>query len=140
MFANLKIRNPSSWTIFIFGILAAILGVVGLARPEILLELMNFDIAERADRADTDYTLVFMTTSSMASFNVGVYYVLASLINLKVFYTWTVPFRILTFTVFTLTVVNGLAPTAFIGVAVWELVGALATGAALYYERKNDIE
>lgn len=140
MFANLKIRNPSSWTIFIFGILAAILGVVGLVRPEILLELMNFDIAERADRADTDYTLVFMTTSSMASFNVGVYYVLASLINLKVFYTWTVPFRILTFTVFTLTVVNGLAPTAFIGVAVWELVGALATGAALYYERKNDIE
>lgn len=71
----------------------------------------------------------------MASFNVGIYYVLASLTNLKVFYWWTVPFRIVTFSVFMLAVANGLAPAGFIGVGLWELVGALATGGTLIRER-----
>ncbi len=134
-----RIRNLSSLTMLIFGVLAAVLGVVGLIRPEFTLQLLGFPVIDRAARAEGDYTLVFITAASMASLNMGVYYVLAALNNLKPFYTWTVPFRMVTFTVFTLAVVNGIAPAGFIGVGAWELVGALATGAALWYERRRGI-
>lgn len=130
----MKIRDASGWTIFIFGALAFLLGLIGLIRPEILLSILGFEVVERAARSSSDYTITFMTASSMASFNVGIYYVLASLNDVKIFYRWTVPFRTLTFIVFTTIVYLGIAPQKFLGVAVWELVGALATGIALYRE------
>jgi hypothetical protein len=133
----LKIRNASGWTIFIFGSLALLLGLVGLIRPEILLSLLGFTVIDRAARAAGDYTLVFMTASSMASFNMGVYYVLAATNDFRKFYGWTVPFRLLTFTVFTLVVVTGLAPVRFLGVGIWEGLGAAATGLALYLEQRG---
>ena len=132
---NLRLRNPSSWLMFIFGVLAVVLGLIGLIRPENTLSLLNFEIIDRTQRASGDYSLVFLVASSMASVNMGVYYVLAALNNWQPFYGWTVPFRVVTFTVFTLTVINGIAPMGFIGVGIWELVGAIATGAALLYER-----
>jgi hypothetical protein len=127
----MKIRDASGWTIFIFGILALLLGLIGLIRPEILLSMLGFEVVEHAQRATSDYTIVFMTASSMASFNMGVYYVLASLNDVKIFYRWTVPFRVVTFAVFTATVLAGIAPKPFFGVGAWELAGALATGMAL---------
>ena len=133
----MKIRDAAGWTIFIFGVLALLLGLVGLIRPEILLSLLGFESVDRALRASSDYTIVFMTASSMASFNMGVYYVLASLNDVKAFYRWTVPFRAVTFTVFTLTVITGLAPGPFFGVGLWELLGAIATGIALSREGKK---
>jgi hypothetical protein len=133
----LKIRNASGWTIFIFGILAFLFGLIGLIRPELVLSAMGFNLLERASRAAGDYTLVFVTASSMASFNMGVYYILASLNDVKAFYGWTVPFRAVTFTVFTLTVITGLAPLAWMGVACWELTGGIATGLALYFENRK---
>jgi Na+-driven multidrug efflux pump len=133
----MKIRDAAGWTIFIFGILALLLGLTGLIRPEILLSILGFDIAERAQRAASDYTIVFMTASSMASFNMGVYYVLAALNDVKIFYRWTVPFRVVTFTVFTAVVVTGIAPAPFFGVGAWELAGAIATGIALGKEVKK---
>jgi hypothetical protein len=134
---SLKIRDVSGWTMFIFGILALLLGALGLIRPELILSVMGFDVLARAGRATGDYTLVFVTASSMASFNMGVYYILAALNNVKAFYRWTVPFRAVTFTVFTLTVVAGLAPVTWLGVAVWELTGGIATGLALYFENRR---
>jgi hypothetical protein len=133
----MKIRDASGWTMFIFGILALLLGLVGLIRPEMLLTLLGFDLIERGQRVPGDYTLVFMIASSMASFNIGVYYILAVLNDVKVFYRWTVPFRILTFIIFTMVVLNGLAPNRFLAVGIWELVGALSTGIALYVEGKK---
>lgn len=137
MLNNLRIRNVSGITMLIFGLLALALGLIGLLRPETTLAILGFETLERTARSSGDYTVVFLTASSMASFNVGVYYVLAALYNLKVFFWWTVPFRMVTFTVFTGAVLSGIAPQAFIGVAIWELVGALATGAALLYERQR---
>lgn len=75
----------------------------------------------------------------MAAVNMGVYYVLASLADWKPFFRWTVPFRLLTCAVFTLTVLSGRAPAGMIGVAVWEGLGAVVTGAALRYEAKRDV-
>lgn len=135
--SSLKIRDASGWTMFIFGVLAVLLGLVGLISPESLLSLLGFEIIERTQRVIGDYTLTFMAASSMASFNIGVYYVLAALNDMKKFYLWTVPFRGVTFTVFTILVVTGFAPTRFWGVGVWELTGAVATGLALFFERQK---
>lgn len=133
----MKIRDASGWTIFIFGILAFLLGLIGLIRPEVLLSLLGFEVVERTQRAAGDYTLVFMIASSMASFNIGIYYVLAAINDVKIFYRWTVPFRVVTFVIFTTVVMMGIAPTRFLGVGIWELIGALSTGIALYIENKK---
>jgi hypothetical protein len=122
---------------FIFGVLALLLGFLGLIRPELLLSILGFRVLDRAARAAGDYSLVFMIASSMASFNIGAYYILAALNDLKPFYKWTVPFRCVTPTVFTIAVMTGLAPVRFLGVAAWELSGAVATGLALWYENRK---
>ncbi len=135
--ASIKIRDASGWTIFVFGILAFLFGLIGLIRPEVLLSILGFEPADRALRASSDYTIVFMTASSMASFNIGIYYVLAAINDVKIFYRWTVPFRIVTFTVFTILVLTKTAPVNFLGVGAWELVGAVSTGIALSMEDRK---
>ena len=137
MRSTLNIRDTSGWTMFIFGVLALLLGLLGLIRPELLLSILGFTVLDRTTRATGDYTLVFMIASSMASFNVGAYYVLAALKDLKQFYKWTVPFRCLTFVVFTAAVLTNLAPARFFAVGAWELAGAIATGLALRSEIKK---
>ncbi len=133
----LKIKDASGWTMFVFGVLALLAGLLGLLRPELLLSSLGFVVLDRSARAAGDYTLVFMIGSSMASFNIGVYYILASLNDLRPFYKWTVPYRCLTFIVFTTVALTGLAPTRFLAVGAWELTGAIATGIALYSENKK---
>lgn len=137
MTSTLRIRDASGWTIFVFGFLALLFGLISLLRPELLLSVLGFNILDRPSRAAGDYTLVFIMASSMASINVGAYYILASLNDVKQFYKWTVPFRCLTFIVFTMTVIMGLAPNRFLGVGAWELTGALATGFALWKENNK---
>ena len=133
----MKIRDASGWTMLIFGVLALLLGLVGLIRPEILLSILGFEVVDRAQRAASDYTIVFMMASSMASFNMGIYYILAAINNVKTFYRWTVPFRVVTFIVFTTIVIERIAPINFLGVGVWELLGAISTGVALYIEDRK---
>jgi Na+-driven multidrug efflux pump len=137
MTAQLNIKDASGWTMAIFGILALLLGLLGLIRPEILLSLLGFTVLDRTARVAGDYTLVFIVASCMASFNMGVYYILAAFNDLKQFYKWTVPFRCVTFTVFTFIAIAGLAPVNFLGVGIWELVGAIATGLALRSDAKR---
>jgi len=137
MTSRLKIRDAAGWTMFVFGVLALLLGFLGLIRPELLLSILGFTVLDRAERVAGDYTLVFMIASSMASFNIGAYYILVALNDLKPFYKWTVPFRCVTPVVFTIAVLTGLAPVRFLGVAVWELTGAVATGLALWQENKK---
>ncbi|WP_198944010.1 hypothetical protein [Streptomyces sp. CB03234] len=119
----------------VFGLLATALGAVGLASPDALLAVMGFAPIPDARRAEGDHTLAFLTASSMAAVNMGVYYLLAALADWKAFFRWTVPFRLLTCAVFTLAVVTGRAPAGFLGVGLWEGLGAVVTGAALRYER-----
>jgi len=122
---------------FTFGVLALLLGLLGLVRPELLLSILGFPILDRAARISGDYTIVFMVASSMASFNMGVYYILAALNDFKSFYRWTVPFRCVTFLVFTTAALTGLAPLRFIGVGAWELTGAIATGLAIQKKQEK---
>lgn len=131
MTSSLKIRDAAGWTMFIFGALAFLLGLLGLLRPELLLSILGFAVLDRTARGSGDYTLVFITAASMASFNIGVYYVLAAWNDMKQFYKWTIPFRCLTFVVFSVAVLTNLAPARFLAVGIWELTGAIATGLAL---------
>jgi hypothetical protein len=137
MGSTLKLRDAAGWTMFVFGVLALLLGLLGVIRPELILSMLGFTVLDRAARAAGDYTLVFMIASSMASFNMGVYYILAALNDLRVFYRWTVPFRCLTFLVFTTAALTHLAPGRFAAVGAWELAGAIATGIALYFDSKK---
>ena len=137
MTSTLKIRDAAGWTIFVFGTLAFVLGLLGLIRPELLLSILGFSVLDRAARAAGDYSVVFITAASMASFNIGVYYILAALNDLKQFYKWTVPFRCVTFVVFSLAVLTNLAPARFFAVGAWELTGAIATGIALRAEKRK---
>ena len=69
---------------FIFGSLAFPLGLIGLIRPEIPHSALGFKVVERTQRAASDYTIVFMSASSIASFNMGVSYMFAVLNDVKV--------------------------------------------------------
>ncbi|WP_449063962.1 hypothetical protein [Planomonospora algeriensis] len=128
-------RTPSGWTIAVFGLLAFLLGLLGLLSPDTTLEMLGFEVLQT--RAPGDYTLVYMAASSMAAVNMGVYYMLASAVDFRPFFLWTVPFRLVTFTVFTTLVVTGEAPAKFLGVGLWEGAGALITGAALWWESRR---
>jgi len=129
-------RSLAGWTMAVFGMLAIVLGVVGLIRPTALLQLLGFAIVPAAERGDEDFTTVFVATSSMASFNMGIYYLVAVATEWRAFYLFTVVFRLVTCTVFTALVLTDAAPGRFIGVAAWEGLGAIATGLALWWERR----
>ena len=51
--------------------------IFGLTSSETMLHLMNFSVIDRSTRQDGDYTLAFLTCSSMGSLNMGVYYSVA---------------------------------------------------------------
>ena len=123
----------ASWTMAIFGALAFVCGAVGIVWPEGTLALLG---CERPDtRTEGDYTLTFATASSMAALNMGAYYLLAARANWRAFFRWTVPFRCVTVWVFTMAVLLDRAPIGFLGVAAWELIGAIATAVALRWDR-----
>jgi uncharacterized membrane protein HdeD (DUF308 family) len=131
------VRDASGWTMFVFGLLALLLGLLGILRPEFLLSILGLSQPGGATRATGDHTLAFTIASAMASFNVGAYYVLAALNDMKKFYLWTVPFRGLTFAVFGIAALTRLAPAPFFGLAAWEAAGAAATGLALYFDNQR---
>jgi hypothetical protein len=130
-------RSVAGWTIAVFGAMAVLLGAVGLVWPDALLAMLGFEIVDPAERAPEDHTRVFVAASSMASFNMGVYYLLASAHEWRPFYRFTVAFRLLTWAIFTALVIVETAPARFLAVALWEGVGAAATGFALAYDGRR---
>ncbi|MFV2009536.1 MULTISPECIES: hypothetical protein [unclassified Micromonospora] len=132
-------RSVSGWTVAVFGAMALLLGAVGLAQPDVLFVLLGFDTLPTGERAAGDYTRTFMAASSMASFNMGVYYLLAAVTDWRPFFLFSVIFRLVTTVVFTVVVVAEVAPVRFVGVAAWEGLGAVVTGVALLTERRRRV-
>ena len=124
-------KSPSGWTVAVFGALALTTGALGLLAPGALAGALGFATPLSGAAA------VFLAASSMASFNMGVYYLLAAHREWRPFYRATVAFRSVTVIVFTALVLVGPAPVGFLGVAAWEGAGALATGVALAVERRR---
>ncbi|WP_229400862.1 hypothetical protein [Micromonospora okii] len=128
-------RSSAGWTMAVFGLLALAMGALGLLWPEAQLRMLGFEVPQ--SRAPGDHTGTFLTASAMASFNMGVYYLLATATEWRSFYRFTVFFRLVTFTVFTLTVLAGVAPGRFFTVALWEGLGAVATAVALRVDARR---
>ena len=128
-------RSVAGWTIAVFGVLALVMGAVGLLWPEAQLRLLGFEVP--ATRGAGDYTGTFLLASSMASFNMGVYYLLATVTEWRAFYRFTVVFRLVTFTVFSIAVLADIAPDRFFGVAAWEGLGAVATAIGLRMDARR---
>lgn len=128
-------RSSAGWTIAVFGVLALLMGALGLLWPEAQLRMLGFEVPQ--SRAAGDYTGTFLTASAMASFNMGVYYLLATATEWRAFYRFTVVFRLVTFTVFTIVVLADIAPGRFFMVALWEGLGAVATAVALHRDARR---
>ncbi|MFF5178876.1 hypothetical protein ACFY2Q_12725 [Micromonospora sp. NPDC000316] len=128
-------RSVAGWTIAVFGVLALVMGALGLLWPEALLGMLGLEVP--SSRAAGDHTGTFVLASSMASFNMGVYYLLATVTEWRAFYRFTVVFRLVTFTVFTIAVLADIAPDRFFGVAAWEGLGALATAVGLRLDARR---
>ncbi len=132
-------RTAAGWTIAVFGAMAALFGAAGLIWPDLVLGSLGFETLDARQRVSGDYTRVFLAASSMASLNMGVYYLVAAATEWRPFIRFTVPFRLITLTVFSLLVVFGVAPARFLGVALWEGAGAVATGLGLLYDVKRRV-
>jgi len=130
-------RSAAGWTIAVFGVMAVVFGIVGLVSPDATLSGLGFETLDPSERASGDYTRVYVAASSMASLNMGVYYLVATSTEWRPFFRFTVPFRLLTFAVFSTLVLLDVAPGRFLGVAIWEGIGAVATGIALYYDARR---
>ncbi|MGK5743271.1 hypothetical protein [Micromonospora sp. URMC 103] len=128
-------RSVAGWTIAVFGVLALVMGAVGLIWPEAMLRSLGFEVPP--SRAAGDHTGTFLMASSMASFNMGVYYLLATATEWRSFYRFTVVFRLVTFTVFSIAVLADIAPGRFFGVAAWEGLGAVATAVGLWWDARR---
>ena len=115
-----------------FGVLIAATGMTGLFNPEFLLHVLGLSGAGT--------TRLFLMASSQASLAMGMYYILATIHNNRVFYRWSVGVRIMNFVVFTSMVLLDFAPVQWLLVAGLEIAGALATGIALASHRNLSVD
>ncbi|CAM6114871.1 unnamed protein product [Calypogeia fissa] len=125
----IKPHSYAGTTIFIFGLSAMISGLVGLTNQSLLLTHFTFE--------QNAGTQTLMTASSMAALNMGLYYIVAAITEWRVFFWFTVPGRILTTYVFRRLVTTGIAPDAFLGVAMWEGIGAALTAGGLWFDSRK---
>jgi hypothetical protein len=116
--------DMAALTMLVFGMVIVGSGLTGLLAPHILLTVLGISETGHA-------TQLFIMASSQASLAMGLYYILASVNETRIFFQWSVPLRIINFIVFTSMVAVGVAPHQWLMVAGLELAGALATGIAL---------
>ncbi len=123
-------------TMMIFGVLIVGMGMTGLMAPQFLLAILG--LSENGMSSHT--TQLFVMATSHASLAMGLYYILASVNETRIFFQWSVPLRIINFMVFASMVPIGIAPPKWLMVAGLELIGALATGIALASKNNFTLE
>jgi len=111
-------------TMLVFGMVIVGSGLTGLLAPQLLLTVLGITDTGSA-------TLLFLMATSQASLAMGLYYILASVNETRIFFQWSVPLRIINFIVFAAIIPLGIAPMQWLLVAGLELAGASATAIAL---------
>ena len=111
-------------TMLVFGVVIVGSGLTGLLAPQLLLTVLGITDTGSA-------TLLFLKTTSQASLAMGLYYILASVNETRIFFQWSVPLRIINCMVFAAMITLGIAPMQWLLVAGLELTGASATAIAL---------
>jgi hypothetical protein len=132
---NILPRSASGWTVSVFGVLALLLGILGVVSPDIQFGMKGFEILEK--RAPGDYTPAVVATTSIAAINMGILYVLGVAKEWPWFIPFTVGARLLMCVGFVLLIVAGRAPNAFIGAALWEGLGATITVIAMLWDGRR---
>ena len=122
--------DVAALTMLVFGMVIVGSGLTGLLAPQLLLTVLGITDSGSA-------TQLFLMSTSQASLAMGLYYILASVNETRIFFQWSVPLRIINFLVFAVMIPLGIAPTQWLLVAGLELVGASATAIALAF--KSDI-
>ena len=122
--------DVAALTMLVFGMVIVGSGLTGLLVPHVLQTMLGISETGQA-------TQLFIMASSQASLAMGLYYILASVNETRIFFQWSVPLRIINFMVFAAMISLGVAPTQWWLVAGLELAGALATAIAL--ASKNNI-
>ncbi len=116
--------DVAALTLLVFGMVIVGSGLAGLLAPEVLLSVLGITDTGSA-------TQLFLMATSQASLAMGLYYILASVNETRIFFRWTVPLRIINFLVFVAMIPLGIAPRQWSMVAGLELAGALVTAIAL---------
>ncbi|MBV6391194.1 MAG: hypothetical protein KPEEDBHJ_00402 [Anaerolineales bacterium] len=111
-------------TMLVFGMVIVGSGLTGLFAPQLLLTVLGITEIGSA-------TQLFLMATSQASQAMGLYYILASVNETRIFFQWSVPLRIINFIVFAALIPLGIAPMQWLLVAGLELAGASATAIAL---------
>jgi len=116
--------DVAALTMLVFGMVIVGSGLAGLLAPNVLLTVLGITDTGSA-------TQLFLMATSQASLAMGVYYILASVNETRIFFQWSVPLRIINFMAFAAMISLGVAPRQWLLVAGLELAGALATAIAL---------
>ena len=111
-------------TMLVFGMVIVGSGLTGLLAPQLILTVLGFTDSGSA-------TQLFLMATSQASLAMGLYYILASVNETRIFFHWSVPLRIINFIVFAALIPLGIAPMQWLLVAGLELAGASVTAIAL---------
>jgi hypothetical protein len=99
--------DVAALTMLIFGMVIVGSGLTGLLAPQLLLNVLGISDTGSA-------TQLFLMATSQASLAMGLYYILASVNETRIFFQWSVPLRIINFIVFVLMIPLGIAPTAMV--------------------------
>ena len=116
--------DVAALTMLVFGMVIVGSGLTGLLAPQLLLNVLG--ISESGNS-----TQLFVMATSQASLAMGLYYILASINETRIFFQWSVPVRIINFMVFAAMIPLGIAPMQWLLVAGLELAGASATAIAM---------
>ena len=116
--------DVAALTMLVFGMVIVGSGLTGLLAPQLLLDVLGITESGHS-------TQLFVMATSQASLAMGLYYILASVNETRIFFQWSVPMRIINFMVFAAMIPLGIAPMQWLLVAGLELAGASATAIAL---------
>lgn len=116
--------DVAALTMLVFGMVIVGSGLAGLLAPNVLLTVLSITDTGSA-------TQLFLMATSQASLAMGLYYILASVNETRIFFQWSVPLRIINFMAFAAMISLGIAPTQWWLVAALELAGSLGTAIAL---------
>jgi hypothetical protein len=125
--------DVAALTMLVFGMVIVGSGLAGLLVPQLLLNVLGISESGHS-------TQLFVMATSQASLAMGLYYILASVNETRIFFQWSVLLRVINFLVFAAMIPLGIAPMQWLLVAGLELVGALATAIALASKRHYTLD
>lgn len=131
-------RSIARWVVAALGAFALVMGVFGLIRPDEQARMMGF--APVVARSPGDYTSTLLAITSLATINTAALYLVGAGREWRGFFRWAVAARSFMGLGLVVLAMSGRAPSAFIGAAIWEWVGAAAIGAASWWDRRAAVK